>query len=124
MAQSNQALFNKVLRGMRKQGRPAVDDNNRCLYKTKDGYKCSGGFLITKKQYVEDMEGCTVDIVPYFVDKYYPQLRFIRSMQRAHDISANNMGHTGINNKKFIKCFNKRMKYIAKEYTLIYKEVS
>lgn len=53
---SKQATFNKVVRGLIKQGKRAMDET-QCVYRADDGSKCAAGQLIPAKLYSPKMEG-------------------------------------------------------------------
>lgn len=58
---SDQAIFNHVIRFLRKQGVPALsDDSIKCCYRTKDGLKCAIGCLIADEFYDEELEGANL----------------------------------------------------------------
>lgn len=90
---TNQEIYDKVVRGVLKQGCPSVQDDNpsRCRYRGKGGTKCAAGFLILDEKYTESLEhhmaeGLAVhfpDVVEYTVE----QAGLVKALQRAHDSS-------------------------------------
>lgn len=59
---SLQAVFNKAVRGLLKQGKKSLSraDPTTCAYRGRDGMRCAIGMLIKDKHYTDAMEGGTV----------------------------------------------------------------
>lgn len=54
---TNQEIFNKVWKHLKKQNHPALNNSGTCVYRTKNGLKCAIGCLIPKKLYTLELEG-------------------------------------------------------------------
>lgn len=52
-----QNIFNKVVAHLRQQGCQALNDNNVCVYRGKNGTKCAIGCLIPDDEYLPSFEG-------------------------------------------------------------------
>lgn len=126
---NNQQVFDKVLDHLRKQEKAAYDDNRgACHYRlgTKDGtvLACAVGCLIPDNLYTDEMEGLGY---VSFNDKYQPDLahalkqvglvpeqeEFLQDLQFAHDAILSQYG---------LDSWEHKMKQIANEYKLEYKE--
>ena len=87
-----QAIFNKVVQHLRKQGSQAVDDNG-CLYRSLDGKKCAIGCLIPDELYNQNIERCGVRSLSHIflancIPGYSPDdEEFLSRLQRVHDNS-------------------------------------
>lgn len=74
---TNQAIFDKVVTHLRKQGRKAqrmakpfgMQPVMACSYRDDDGLKCAVGCLIPDKFYTVDMEGATVRDLRVLIEK-------------------------------------------------------
>ena len=53
MTMTLQLLFDNAAVGVIKQGKPSVDANGKCKYRTKEGLKCGIGFSITDEEYAK-----------------------------------------------------------------------
>jgi hypothetical protein len=126
---TNQEIFDTVLHGIRKQGRPSVSQDGRCLYRGPDGLKCGVGLLIDDSEYCPEMEGKSADgcsgdekenIVCNLLKKKNIDTILAGKLQEAHDNAAyGNQGQL----KKFTEEFEERMQKLAKEYGLTYSAI-
>lgn len=91
MSDRMQEIFDTVVTHMLKQGEKSLEEAS-CKYRTEKDDKvlmCAAGCLIPDDKYEKRFEGCTVDSIDYFVDKYTPEeLDLIRHLQSAHDSSS------------------------------------
>ena len=90
-----QAIFTKVLRGLRKQGK-AAKTGTSCRYKTRDGLACAIGVLAGEDRKPK-WEGCTLEsqfwdsdnpVQTWFKTKYGPSPGLLKlgiALQNAHD---------------------------------------
>jgi hypothetical protein len=112
-----QAIFDTVVAHLGKQGRPAINTENSCLYRGPDGTKCAVGFLLKDKQYKPEMEGRDVNglvnnfKVPAFFSK---NEELLHRLQRAHD--ADN--HHLVSGKFSKPKLRKALKRIAADHKL------
>lgn len=102
-----QEMFDKSTRGIIKQGKPAIrqQDDNRgswvCVYRGVDGCKCGIGQLIEDKDYNSTWEGCgahkvAIDLGWVTTDPYElgrdlntnPKFRPYIGLQECHDNAA------------------------------------
>ena len=88
---TNQEAFDKVVRHLRKQGKPARNGIT-CQYRTTDGDKCAIGALISDEEYNAKFENKGVGAITR--DYYIPSLQgldrtFLISLQGIHDIHSN-----------------------------------
>jgi hypothetical protein len=60
---TRQQMFDAVIVGLMKQGKPAMADRG-CSYRTPNGLRCGIGMLIPDKEYDEEMEGDIVSHKP------------------------------------------------------------
>ena len=109
MANANQIVFDRVLRALKKQGKPA----QRCFYRCPDGTKCAIGLVITDKH----IKGCIG-----YVDKHVHRaversirrgsidMELLTELQFAHD-RATRDGY-------FTPTFKDEMFAIAKRWNL------
>lgn len=90
---SNQATFDRVVRFLRRQGRPGLLKNDRGFligaYRSADGCRCSAGSLIPDDSYLPSMEGTSISsegsearnvIVGLGFD-----IGFVQALQEMHD---------------------------------------
>lgn len=131
---SIQETFDKVVAGLRKQGRPARNANGNCQYRLEDknasGFvkflKCAAGLLIKRSQYSEDLENQVLcnykELDEYRGDSDYKKrivlasiihrngynLDFVRRLQRAHDAAYSTSD------------FELQFQLVAKEFRLNY----
>lgn len=54
---TNQEIFDRVVRHLAKQGRPAAYDDGTCAYRMPDGEACAIGCLIPDENYSRRLEG-------------------------------------------------------------------
>lgn len=96
---TNQEIFDKVVRHLVAQGKPAFEDES-CKYLTASGEKCAAGCLLPEvlPEGFEDPEGFSTTTNNYSWDEVclsYPEFReigsgpFILKIQSAHDRGAN-----------------------------------
>lgn len=82
---TNQEAFDKVVKHLVKQGKPAVVNGN-CQYQTEDGMKCAAGCLVERKATRENLEGDWCDVIaskPHLKNLANPNL--VTRLQEAHD---------------------------------------
>lgn len=93
---TNQEAFNKVVTGLRAQGKPSVVmdiyGGNMCAYRNPNGLKCAIGMLIPDEQYTSCFEG---GLSLSEVIESVPALQGIDSsllslLQRTHDNASDN----------------------------------
>lgn len=113
----HQEAFNRVLEGIRKQGKPALGQTRAgavfCMYRAPDGCKCGVGFLMDDLDYQPSFENkiakALVSVTS--LNKYDPE--FLVCIQVAHDKSDKVDG-------KFLQEFEDRMKITAEQFGLKY----
>ena len=90
-----QAMFDKVVRHLRKQGQKSINRDS-CLYRkvTEEGQvlKCAVGCLITDSKYDSQMEGNGLDTIREHFPKALPKLTekqfvILKSLQCIHDLN-------------------------------------
>lgn len=89
---STQEMLDVCVRFLVAQGRPAVNMDGGCLYRSHSGYRCALGTLIPDELYVPEMEG--KDIADLL--KGHPELpewmssnqAFLAEIQNAHDMAT------------------------------------
>lgn len=109
-----QEAFDKMARGVIKQGKQAVKpdgDTMTCVLRTKDGLRCAIGQMIPAKQYRKWFEDLGLDDLA----KIIPALReldfnFLHDVRSAHDNSDEG--------ERFIKDFKGAMRSVAEDYGL------
>lgn len=115
---TNQEIFNKSVRHINRQGKPAVDDRD-CRYRLDDGNKilmCGIGCLIPDKEYSNMIENCSVKQlidehnIPSIISKKR-SIKLMTALQQAHDESAHK-------DSNFIVLYNEAVKEIAKQFRL------
>lgn len=86
---TKQETFDFVVQHLYQQGKPAMDEEGYCLYRTKDGLMCAVGCLIPDEMYYLSMEKTPIDSLiasgmelPPEVFEYTPMLQ---QLQRVHD---------------------------------------
>lgn len=120
---TNQEIFNAVVKGIYKQGKPSVSNDFACRYRSEDGCKCAAGLLIPDEVYTPEMEGKTSHYLrsklasgqslPWTVE----QDPLVRALQRAHDEPAKVwMGDK--DNAKFIEGFKNEALTVANIWNL------
>ena len=65
---TNQEAFDKMVAHLRKQGKPAHNENGYCCYRTEGGLMCAVGCLITDAEYKRSMEGKGVEYMLHFYE--------------------------------------------------------
>lgn len=130
---TNQEIFNKVVRHVRKQGRPSIDRrNDSCKYRMKvrgQVLMCGIGCLIPDKEYISAIDNNSsfnsvsvehlvlnpygFPAIPSLVSKKR-NLELMKRLQFAHDVAAKNSRL----NKTFVKIFNEKVKDIACKFRL------
>lgn len=137
---SNQKILNKVVKHVRKQGKPSYDAmNNSCKYRLKEGktiLMCGIGCLVPDKEYVPEMDDCgggdgigfsvsdlvnertedgvTAPHIPSLISKKR-NLKLMMALQEAHDLAAL---YEEDSDSAFIDNFNDRIKKIARDFRL------
>lgn len=96
---NQQDIFDKVLNGIRKQGKlstvKGLSGKVMCRYRTADGLKCAAGHLIPDDVYEASMEGARISAyIPRLVEKgveaFFGSNRYlVYELQRIHDSAAN-----------------------------------
>lgn len=82
---TNQEAFTKMVRHLRKQGKPSfLEDEATCAYRGEKGRMCAVGCLIPDEQYHTSMEGQPANMI------YAPALvgldhELLLAVQRIHD---------------------------------------
>lgn len=82
-----QAIFDRVLNGLRLQGKASVLEGN-CMYRSPDGSKCAFGLLIKDEEYDPAMENCSAPLVLVKFPKLsylQPHSQLLDALQFAHD---------------------------------------
>lgn len=135
--QANQAIFDFALEAMRKQGEPAYE-RGQCRYRARVNdsvRKCAFGHFIPDALYSVGMEGkscrevlLTDDALRDHFNAQFPghtamdmtltRGALISSIQGAHDASI----PTSLRREPFLDQFEPRMKDIAHQFKLTYKE--
>lgn len=122
---TKQEMFDKVLFGIRRQGKKSVNQSNACMYRGENDCKCVIGMLIDDTEYQSSWEGCSLSINPttescatlvnWFSSKFGKDMvDFGEELQACHDNSSKPM---------FIKAFEKNMSVLAVKYKLNYTTV-
>ena len=86
-----QAIFNKVVKHLRKQGKRAgvgEAEDFQCLYRAPDGTKCAVGCLLKDDEYSPIMESKSVDCIQ-LPERLYPHSSLLVELQDLHDGSSN-----------------------------------
>jgi hypothetical protein len=103
MASGMQRMFNRVVRHLRKQGKPAVR-NGDCLYRTPDGLSCAAGCLIPNRLYTPEYENKSMTLVLDTDEKLLKHLdrlynvkdtktrELLKELQIAHDRQLKSYG--------------------------------
>lgn len=95
--QSLQSIYDKVTRGLLKQGRKAEDEPGSCVLRNEDGLRCAIGQLVSKAKYSADMEELVPLVSPnnklaraagLRTDR---QIELVSELQQAHDGVAPHM---------------------------------
>lgn len=116
---TNQEVFNKVYKGLIRQGKRSLNDYGECQYRiVKNGklLRCAAGQLIPKKDYNPEFEGLPcysgserINIVgEYFRDENI-DIVFLGKLQVCHDTT---------HEEDFVESFKDKMSRIAEEYGL------
>jgi hypothetical protein len=112
---TNQEAFNKVVIGLRAQGRPSINPNSVCMYRNSEGLKCAVGILIPDEEYRPEFD-CNLDLIN--VIEQVPALQsfdriFLNSLQYVHDSASFNTEVGG-----FMQDLEEGFQKIAKVYHL------
>lgn len=89
---TEQRLFNEALAHIRKQGKPSIDDDNACLYRSPEGLGCA--FAPAIKHYDPDMEDSTANhLLENHKEDLYDWVHdvdtnFALDLQNAHDCNS------------------------------------
>lgn len=116
-----QEVFDNAWHGVLGQKRPSATAAGRCLYRGPNGARCAVGWSISDSAYKSDMEesGCITEEILSCV--FLPNAEesvsdtaysFLRQLQEAHDISAQEEG------KMFLLAFREAMQELAEKYNL------
>lgn len=86
-ALNNQTAFDTIIRHLRKQGRPAVNEEGTCMYRTHIGLSCAVGCLIPDSEYAPEFEEQTIDGIFDDIPSLSGVSRpLLAQMQEWHDI--------------------------------------
>lgn len=94
---TQQEIFDTVVRALGKQGKPALDERGKCLYRAPDGSKCAAGHLIPDDVYKRSMEFQTIRKVIADTPELKhlaPNSNILMDLQSAHDSGFNRGGIT------------------------------
>jgi len=98
-----QYVFEKVAKHLINQGRRALNEEDRCMYRARDGAMCALGCLIKDRYYSKSLEGGNIldDHIQKAVERslgtklgpgesgmYSSDLQFLAALQRIHDRKA------------------------------------
>lgn len=124
MTISAQEIFDKVLFGMRKQGKKSTNKiDGLCLYRSDDGCQCGIGMLMDE-DYRPEFEATALDyhssckenqpVIVWFVSKYgFGNLYLGSKLQWAHDNTSKD---------KFMDEFETNMMSVAEKFELNFTE--
>ena len=109
---TRQEAFDTALTHLRVQGRRAVDEVGRCMYRTKTGLKCAIGALISDDKYSPHLEGMSVGESEVYVtfNANKSDIEFYVDLQDIHDDSIID----------FLFSLEKSAKEFAVRYNLAY----
>ena len=113
----NQACFDFVMNKMIEQGRPSLrvetNGTQSCAYRGENGTKCAAGFFIPDELYSEKIEGISLTGASVTQLKCFDgkDLRLLRAMQQAHDMSSEDP-------ENFMGQFRNRMRSVAYDFEL------
>lgn len=117
---TNQEVFNKVVTGLRTQGKPSVIRNiysgNRCVYRNPNGLKCAVGILIPDEQYTScfDEKGISLsEIIEEVPALQGIDSSLLISLQRTHDAASDNHEVNG-----FMEDLESGFQRVARMYNL------
>ena len=85
---TNQEAFDKVVRHLVAQGRPAINANGSCAYLSEDGRKCAAGCLIPEDVINLDFGGTWPELratYPNLKLELIAEYTLVNFMQAAHD---------------------------------------
>lgn len=92
---TNQEAFTKIVTHLREQGKPCMDDTNKCLYHGPEGMKCAIGALIPDSEYKPEFESMSLfDIVEISSLKELDPF-FLEELQSIHDRSSRAINYMG-----------------------------
>jgi hypothetical protein len=113
-----QKLFNKIVRHIHKQGKPALN-GSECAYRGDNGTRCAIGSVLPNKLYKKQMEGKSVNglledhpnVLNHFKNVYGitrtdHEISFLKRMQNAHDIDLKYNEMTGFDRKVSVIAHN------------------
>lgn len=111
---NKQEIFDKVIQHARTQNKTAINKQNECVYRTKNGLKCFIGCLIPDDKYEPFMEGITISSILILDAIGIPNnqrtkqnLSFLRQLQIIHDGCP-------------VDKWEEELQSFAKQYDLIY----
>lgn len=115
---TNQEAFDKVVRGLRAQGRPSLEGAHQCMYRNAEGLKCAAGMLIPDSEYKPSMENVPIRFL--IQSDKLPSLNtlnidLIASLQTAHDNEVPDEG--------WLERMEVRYAKIAYDYSLVVPKV-
>lgn len=106
--QQQQFLFDTVYEHLIKQGKPAKNVLDQCVYLTQDGLKCAVGCLIKPEYYSQKLEGCSVtspivqealeDSLGMVLDD--DSIELLSDLQAIHDECHNGKGDNSLKSLK------------------------
>lgn len=118
-----QDIFDKVLNGLRKQGKASVA-NGSCYYRSPDGCKCAVGLLMDDKVYDPKFELNSLanllldnDFTDKLPEYFRTHVGLLTDLQKAHDAVLGNVSYSPTNQRLN---WELEMKRIACIYSLHY----
>lgn len=126
MTRTVQDIFDTAVGGVIAQGRPSVNADGQCMYRSPDGAKCAAGQLIPDDQYNPAWENKNIN-APIFEamnlrkaaglptdDSQSDQSRVAGRLQRAHDSAAFDTDSP----EAFVKHFRNLARHVAQDFEL------
>lgn len=119
---SEQELFDEVVRYAESMDRKAVDENGNCKYRTPCGNKCLVGHLIEDDEYTSEMDlVCPMTLLGTSVESIIDRGLLSGDLVKFVDLLASlQEAHDNARRDNFKPEIVDNLKIVAKDYNLVY----
>lgn len=123
---TQQEIFDEIVGGLIKQGKPSLNEFWQCSYRGRDGTKCAAGQIIPDDKYDVGMENHFFSTTFYGQQNFAHQmLMFIEQLQSAHDgifvSTTNGKEREAITDAQWLASFIEGAKHVSRRYHLEWK---
>ena len=121
---TNQQTFDKVYLHLMEQGKPAVNQNGNCRYRTSEGLMCAAGAILDEEGHsrVDTVGTCRSEENFILFAEYVEEVLFLTMLQQEHDFWAN-PEYRRLNKKTFRQGIDENFRKIAEQCGLKFKSV-